>query len=273
VAPLACALMGFGVVTNLAQVGWTPSSKKLAPKLSHLNPIKGFKKMVSPQTAWEAGKTALKVALLAGLVTRAVWSVVPTLTQAGGFTVATATTVAGTASLGLMRSVAIAGLGLAVVDYALARRRIGKQIRMSRQEVKEESKQSDGDPQMKGAIRSRQLSMSRNRMMSEVARADVVIVNPTHVAVALRYEPAKGAPRVVAKGVGEIAARIRAQAEEHDVPIVRDVPLARTLHKACELGDEIPGDLFDAVARLLAFIFALRVDGRAAGTHELPLSL
>jgi flagellar biosynthetic protein FlhB len=142
---------------------------------------------------------------------------------------------------------------------------------MTRREVKEEHKQSEGDPQLKGAIRSRQLAMSRNRMMSEVAKADVVLVNPTHVAVALRYDPARGAPRVVAKGAGAVAARIRERAGEHRVPMVEDVPLARALHAQCDLGQEIPGELYEAVARVLAFVMALRRRGSAGGTHRVPV--
>jgi flagellar biosynthetic protein FlhB len=114
------------------------------------------------------------------------------------------------------------------------------------------------------------MSMSRNRMMADIATADVVLVNPTHVAVALKYEAMGGAPRVVAKGSGAIAAKIRERAEEHRVPMVRDVPLARALHKACDIGDEIPADLYAAVARVLAFLFALKARGAAAGTHTVP---
>jgi flagellar biosynthetic protein FlhB len=112
--------------------------------------------------------------------------------------------------------------------------------------------------------------MSRNRMMADLSSADVVLVNPTHVAVALRYEPGGGAPRVVAKGSGAIAAKIRERAQEHRVPLVRDVPLARALHKACDIGDEIPADLYAAVAQVLAFLFALKARGVAAGTHVVP---
>jgi flagellar biosynthetic protein FlhB len=139
---------------------------------------------------------------------------------------------------------------------------------MSLYEVKQEHKQSEGDPQLKGAIRSRQIAMSRNRMMADIATADVVLVNPTHVAVALRYDPAKGAPRVVAKGQGNIAAKIRELAEQNRVPMVQDVPLARALHKACEVGQEVPAEMYTAVATVLAFVMALKSKGSAAGTHR-----
>jgi flagellar biosynthetic protein FlhB len=129
---------------------------------------------------------------------------------------------------------------------------------MTKQEVKDEYRQSEGDPMTRSRIRQRQMEVSRNRMMAAVAVSSVVVVNPTHIAVALEYRPDLGAPRVVAKGQGFIAQRIREEAEKHNVPIVRDVPLARTLHSACKLGQAIPADLYEAVARLLAFVFNLK---------------
>ena len=149
-------------------------------------------------------------------------------------------------------------------------RRNRKQTRMTLKEVKDENKRTEGDPMLKGAIRAKQLSMSRNRMMSEVATADVVLVNPTHVAVALRYEPGSGAPKVVAKGAGAIAAKIREEASDKRVPMIEDIPLTRALHAACELGQEVPAHLFTAVARVLAFVMALRRRGASAGQHRVP---
>jgi flagellar biosynthetic protein FlhB len=162
------------------------------------------------------------------------------------------------ATMALIRSTALAGLALAAADYAFQRRRVKKGMMMTKQEVKEEYRQSEGDPMTRQRIRQRQVEMSRNRMMAAVAVSSVVVVNPTHIAVALEYRPDLGAPRVVAKGQGHIAARIREEAEKHNVPIVRDVPLARTLHAACKLGQSIPADLYEAVARLLAFVFSLK---------------
>jgi flagellar biosynthetic protein FlhB len=150
----------------------------------------------------------------------------------------------------------------------MMRYRISKGLKMSHHEVKQEHRQSEGDPHMKGAIRSRQAAMARSRMMAEVPDADVVLVNPVHVAVALRYEPAKGAPRVVAKGAGEVAARIREKASEHRVPMVENVPLARALYRACDLGQEIPAELYTAVAQVLAFVLSLRARGSSAGLHR-----
>jgi flagellar biosynthetic protein FlhB len=153
-------------------------------------------------------------------------------------------------------SAAVAGLLLALFDYAYQRRSVMKQLRMTFREVKDEVKQTEGDPMIKGAIRARQLAISRNRMLSAVVDADVVLVNPTHIAVALKYQPGMGAPRVVAKGAGAIAAKIRERAHEHRVPVVEDKPLARTLYRICELDEEIPTELYIAVAKILAFVMA-----------------
>ena len=163
----------------------------------------------------------------------------------------------------------LAGLALAVLDVFVVMRRNRKKTRMTKKEVKDENKNTDGDPLIKSQRRSRQLAMSRNRMMAAIADSDVVIINPTHIAIALKYEPGKSAPRVVAKGSGTIAARIREQATTDGVPMVRDIPLARALHAACELGQEIPVELYNQVARVLAFVMALKLRGAAAGVHTM----
>lgn len=263
VAPLAGGLLVLGVLVNVAQVGWAPSGKLLKPKLSRLDPFKGTKRLLSPQSVWEGAKAIIKASLLGYVVYRSVMDLVPVLLGTGRQSVAATAVLVGRRSLSMARTAALAGLGLALLDYGLQRRKTGKQLKMTKQEVRDEHRQAEGDPQLRGAIRSRQLALSRNRMMAEVAGADVVLVNPTHVAVAIRYEAAAGAPRVVAKGAGEVARRIREEAETHGVPMVQDVPLARAIHRACDLGEEIPAELYDAVARVLAFIYALDRHGAA----------
>jgi flagellar biosynthetic protein FlhB len=256
-APLAGGAVAIGVVGNLAQTGLAVSSAAMRPKWERISPAKGLRRLLSPHSAWEAMKTLLKLAVLAAVAWPAVSGVAASLAggsrPAGGELLG----VVGGAALDLMRNTALAGLVLAAVDYGLQRRRVRRATMMTRQEVKDEHRQSEGDPSMRSRIRQRQVEMSRNRMMAEVGRATMVVVNPTHIAVALRYTPEAGAPRVVAKGRGAVAARIREEAERHRVPVVRDVPLARTLHAACRLGQEIPADLYEAVARLLAFVFSL----------------
>jgi flagellar biosynthetic protein FlhB len=270
VVPMGLVLAFAAFAASAAQGGVHLATKNFKPKLSRMSPMQGFKRIVGPQAVWEATKSVLKTGIAAFVAYRAVMALVPLLTSSGSMPLgATLTLVAGT-GLGMMRDVALAGLVMGFADYAYQHRRVAKQLRMTKHEVKQEHKQSDGDPQMKGQIRSRQMAMSRNRMMSQIAGADVVLVNPTHVAVALRYQPERGAPRVVAKGAGPVAARIREEAAKHRVPVVQDIPLSRALHAACELDREIPGDLFSAVAQVLAFVLSLRAKGSAAGTHRLP---
>lgn len=269
-APLVLGLMALGVVGAVAQGGLHPTSKALKPKFSRLNPLSGLKRLLGPQGLWEAGKTLAKLAVLGWLAYRAVRGIVPALATSGALPLSAVLATTAAAALSLVRNVALAGLLIAAADYGYQRHTVMKSLRMSRQDIKDEHKQADGDPKIKGAIRERQMRLSRNRMMADVATADVVVVNPTHVAVALVYEPDKGAPRVVAKGAGVIATRIREEADKHRVPMVRDVPLARTLFRACDIGAEIPPELYGAVARVLAFIFSLRSRGSAAGLHTAP---
>lgn len=268
---LGSAVMLISVGGTLAQGGFYVASKSVKPSLKKLSLIQGAKRLFGPHALWEGAKTLLKTTAVGLLAWSTVRSVMPML---GGLAPMDVVIEAGgQRALGMLRNVAVAGLLLAVADYAFQRRRIGKQTRMSKDEVKQEHKQAEGDPMLKGAIRARQLAASRNRMMADVPQADVVLVNPTHVAVALRYEAERGAPVVVARGAGVVAARIRELAGEHDVPLVQDVPLARALYVSCEVGTEIPPQLFAAVAQILAFVIARRTQGARGGSHRSPRPL
>jgi flagellar biosynthetic protein FlhB len=260
IAPLAFGMVAIGLIGNFAQTGFAFSGKALRPQFKRISPAKGLKRLLSPHSAWEALKSALKLTVL----TAVAWPGVSHLGAAlGGGRVASdqVLSLGAAATLNLIRSTALAGLALAALDFGFQRRRVRKGLMMTRQQVRDEYRQSEGDPMTRSRIRQRQVEMSRNRMMAAVAVSSVVVVNPTHFAVALEYRPELGAPRVVAKGQGHIAARIREEAEKHNVPVVRDVPLARTLHAACKLGQAIPADLYEAVARILAFVFNLKRAG------------
>ncbi len=270
VAPMAFGLMTVGVLANVAQVGLKPSPQALQPKLSKLNPLPGLKRMLGARSLWMACKELIKLGLLGGYAYHSITGFVPHLLDAGELSLQATMGGVAAAALDFLRWTAVLGLVLAAADVMMEKRHLAKELRMSLQEVKDEHKQADGDPHMKGMIRERQMRMSRNRMMADVATADVVLVNPTHVAVALKYDPDSGAPRVVAKGQGAIATKIRERAHEHRVPLVKDIPLARAVHKACEVGDEIPPELYAAIARVLAFLFSLKARGVAAGTHVVP---
>ena len=267
-APLPGALLLVGVTASIAQGGLHPAMKMLKPKASRLSPVAGLKRTFGTQALWEAVKVVLKTVVIGLMMYLSVRRLMPLLLGGGTLPLATVLGAVQGAAATLFRTAALAGLVLAAADYAVIRRKLNKQLRMTKQEVKDEHRMSEGDPNLRSAIRSRQLAMSRSRMMANLPNADVVVVNPTHVAVALRYEPGSGAPTVVAKGAGVVAARIRAVATEHRIPLVEDVPLARTLYRACAVGEEIPADLYVAVARVLAFVLALRARGSAAGLHR-----
>jgi flagellar biosynthetic protein FlhB len=267
---LGAGVMVVGVASSIAQGGFYLATKSVKPKLSKLNPIQGAKRVFGPHALWEGAKMLAKSSLVALLA----WSAIKAMLPLTGSMLPIPSLIHETTGhvLGLVRNVALAGLVLAAADYAMARRRIGKQTRMTKDEVKQEHKQAEGDPLVKSAMRSRQLAAARNRMMADVPTADVVLVNPTHVAVALRYDAPKGAPQVVARGAGAVAARIRELAVEARVPLVRDVPLARALYTSTDVGHEIPVELFAAVAQVLAFVIRQRNLGSHGGQHRSPRS-
>lgn len=260
--PLALGMAGFAIVANLAQTRGVVATKKLKPSAKNLNVLQGIKRLFSVHSAWNTFKILARTGALAlaawlplrGVIDRMSGADRPSLVGLMGSIASD--------GMAMIRLVAVAGLLLGVVDYLFQHRQTSKQLKMSKQDIKDESRQSEGDPHVKGQIRSKQREMSRNRMLAAVADASVVIVNPTHVAVALKYEAGGGAPRLVAKGKGEVARRIREAAEEHRVPMVRDIPLARALHDTCKLDHPVPAELYAAVAKVLAFV--LTVGKRAA---------
>ena len=266
--PSAIGLMVVGTAASAAQGGVTFATKSMKPTLKKLNPFPGIKRMFGTQGVWEAVKALIKTAALGTVVVITSDRAQQLVSSAGSLPLsAVAATFADSAIL-MFRVVAVTGLIIAVADYVVVRMKTMKKLKMSKYEITQENKQAEGDPHMKAHRRGVQMSMSRNRMMSEVVEADVLLVNPTHVAVALKYDPAKGAPRVVAKGAGEVAARLRAIAEEARVPMVQDIPLARALHASCDLGQEVPAQLFTAVARVLAFVMHLGARGVKGGFHR-----
>jgi len=274
VLPVAGAMAAVSLIATAAQVGPVLAWKAARPQFSRLNPLSGIRRLFSAQSLWTLGKEVLKLAVIGVLAYRTMDTMVHLMLGVQLTGIGPAVAYTGGALLGLIREVALAGLVLAGFDYAFQRRRVGQQLKMTKQEVKEEMRQHEGDPLLKGAIRRKQRALSRLRMMAAVAEADVVVVNPTHLAVALRYEPGtRQAPRVVAKGADLVAARIREEARRHGVPVVEDPPLARALHAACDLDDVVPVELYLAVARLLAFVFTLPEVVRRAGlVHRRPVS-
>lgn len=269
-APLAGVVVLAAIAATAVQGGIHPSTHRLKPTFKQFNLVTGIKRIFGMQAAWQGVKAALKAGAIGLVLYTVVQGMVPLLLGSGTHSLSQVLDTVAGGTTNLMKTAVIAGLVLAAADVLVVMKRNRKQTRMTKREVLDEYKQTEGDPLVKSQIRSRQLAMSRNRMIADVASADVVLVNPTHVAVALKYTPGTGAPKVVAKGAGHVAARIRAKATEKHVPMVEDVPLARALHAACELGQEVPPHLYMAVARVLAFVMALRRRGAATGLHRAP---
>jgi flagellar biosynthesis protein FlhB len=268
ILPTAVGMMVVGAVASAAQGGVTFATKSMKPTLKKLNPFPGIKRMFGTQGLWEAVKALIKTAALGTVVIITSDRAQALVSSAGSLPLSAVAATFTDSAILMFRVVAVTGLVIAVADYVVVRVKMMKKLKMSKYEITQENKQAEGDPHMKAHRRGVQMSMSRNRMMSDVAEADVLLVNPTHVAVALKYDPQKGAPRVVAKGAGEVAARLRAIAAEARVPMVQDIPLARALHSSCELGQEVPAQLFTAVARVLAFVMHLGARGVKGGFHR-----
>jgi len=266
--PTALGLMAVGTAASAAQGGITFATKAMKPTLKKLNPFPGFKRMFGFHGVWEAVKALIKTAALGTVVVITSGTAQTLVSSSGSLPLSAVAATFSSAAVSMLRVVALTGLGIALADYIVVRKKAMKKLKMSKYEIQQENKNAEGDPHVKAHRRSMQMAMSRNRMMSEVAEADVLLVNPTHVAVALKYDPARGAPRVVAKGAGEVAAKLRERAAEARVPMVQDIPLARALHASCEIGQEVPPQLFTAVARVLAFVMHLGARGVRGGFHR-----
>jgi flagellar biosynthesis protein FlhB len=262
-APIALTALVAGVLANIAQVRLRITPLALVPSLGKLNPLAGLKRIFGRDGAVETVKAAVKtstVGLVAFLVIK------PRVSALSGLVGAPPSEVLGEIG-GAVRALTLWAGGafvlIAVADYSWQRYRHEQSLRMTKSEVKQDAKQTDVPPEVKRAMRRRQAELARRRMIADVPSADVVVVNPTHYAVALRYDGTKPAPEVVAKGRGVVAAAIRRVAEEARVPIVHNAPLARTLYSQVELGRMIPEELFTAVAEVLAFVY------RTAGRRSL----
>ncbi len=266
--PLAIAIMIVALASPLLIGGWLFSSKSFLPNFGKLNPIKGISNMFSKNALVELIKAIVKTVVVGSVA----WLVVLSQKEA---VMGLATEPLRTGSvhmidlLGSAFLFIVGGLGLvALIDGPYQIWHYADKLKMTRQEMIQESKESDGNPQMKGKIRQMQREMSRRRMMADVPTADVIVTNPTHYAVALKYADGQGgAPRVVAKGSDEVAAKIRELGKEHKVAILEAPALARALHKHTEIGEEIPEALFSAVAEVLAYVFQLRAFSKGDGKY------
>lgn len=253
-----------GAVAYILQNGFSLSAKPLTPDFKKINPVSGAKKLFSMNAVAELVKSVMKVGILSYVVYVNVakeWATMPFLMEME--TVSSLTYIAKVSVTIMTKTVWVLVL-IALVDYLFQKWNFEKSLRMTREEVREEMKEMEGDPNVKARIKSIQRELARKRMMQDVPAADVVVTNPTHLAVAIKYDKTKAdAPIVVAKGADFVAERIREIAKKHRVPLVENKPLARTLFKSVDIGKEVPVSLYKAVAEVLAYVYRLRSKARA----------
>ena len=262
--PIFFPIIVAAIIANVAQVGFEMHAQPLQPKLSKLNPISGIKKIVSLKSMVELAKSVFKIFIVGGVayvIIEKEMLYFPSLMQKSVVDILLFIT---SVTLKIFFFVCLVMIILATLDYIYQRWQYEKNLKMTKQEVKDERKQTEGDPKIKARIRSIQIEMAQRRMMEAIPEADVVITNPTHLALAVKFDAREMiAPTVLAKGSGFIAERIKEVAREHNVPIVEDKPLAQTMFKLVEIGDFIPVELYRAVAEVLAYVYRLK--GQYAG--------
>lgn len=248
-----------GAVSYMLQSGFSFTGKSLSPDFNKINPVSGFGRLFSFNSIVELVKSVLKISILTYVVyvnVKGEWHNLPFLMDMD-----TASSMAYMAKVSftiMLKTVWVLAL-IAGVDYAYQKWNFEKGLKMSKEELKEEAKELEGDPAVKARIKSIQRELARKRMMQDVPTADVVVTNPTHIAVALKYDKAKAnAPIVVAKGAELVAEKIKEIARKHRIPVIENKPLARTLYKTVEIGKEIPAALYKAVAEILAYVYKLK---------------
>jgi flagellar biosynthesis protein FlhB len=258
VSPIALGAVASTAVATQAQGGFNLASESLRIDLTRLSPVNGMKKLAPSKAGLDLIKTVIAVAALGTVAWQAVGGL---LEDAQHMALSHPMTTAGIGwghvRAFLTRAV-ITMLVLACADFGLQKWRHVKQLKMTKQEVRDDHKLAEGSPEIKARVRRVQREMARRRMLADVPTATVIITNPTHFAVALRYERGQSAPELVAKGADHLALRIRAVGRDHGIPIVENAPLARSLYRTTEVGERIPADLFEAVAEVLAYLIRLK---------------
>lgn len=259
VAPILLSFLLIGVISQVIQVGFMVSGEALLPKFSRVNPIEGFKRIFSKRSLMEFFKSVLKILLVGFLVYRQVRGNLEWLPELGFLHLSQSIVVIKDSIYRMGLQVGLFLLIVAGIDYWFQRREFEDSIKMSKEEVKEEYKQMEGDPLIRSKIRQRQRQIASQRMMQAIPDADVIITNPTHYAVAISYKPEEmGAPRVIAKGLGVVAQKIKEEAKKHRITTVENRELAQALYQTTEIDQEIPAELYPAVAEVLAFVYRLK---------------
>jgi len=258
ILPFALIILVIGVVSSYLQVGFLITPKPIQPKLSKLDPVKGLKKLFSMEKVVELFKSLFKIFVIGFIVIRYIAGQLGTIFSMMAMEVDQIILITSRITLNIGIRAGLVLVLLAIIDYFYQRYEYEKKLKMSKQEVKDEHKQIEGDPKIKSKIRQKQMQISMRRMMQEIPKADVIITNPTHFAVAIQYAPEKyAAPFVIAKGQNLIAQNIKKQAAIHEVPVIENKYLAKTLYETVEIGQIIPQDLYEAVAEVLAYVYQM----------------
>ncbi|HEY9765449.1 MAG TPA: flagellar biosynthesis protein FlhB [Chroococcales cyanobacterium] len=276
VAPLAAFSFAAAYIGNLAQIGILFSTKALSieENIKKLNPFTGFKKIFNLKQVVELLKAFLKILIISGTIFGVIKDKIGPILLSGTMHPAMALGLAGSMVVTIAQRVALAMVGLALIDYFFQRWQYEKGLRMSKQEIKDEYKKLEGDPMVKARLRQKQMEMAMGAMQQAVPNADVVVTNPTHYAVALEYKPKRGmkAPKVIAKGKNRIALEIRRIAEENFITVVEDPPTARALYLQVEIDQDIPAELFGAVAKIIALLYKRKAPVAIQPLTEIPAS-
>ncbi len=258
-APILLVTAFLSVIINILQVGFLFTLKPLVPKFDKLNPIEGFKRIFSSHSLLELIKSILKITIVGFVVYNYFMNNYADIPNLLAMSIEESTMFIGNTIVNTGIRVAMVLMLIAIFDYAYEFWQFEKKLKMTKQEVKEEYKQAEGNPQVKSKIKEKQRQMALKRMMSEVPKADVIITNPTHFAIAIKYDSGVSeAPLVIAKGKDLIAQKIKEIAKNNNIPTVENKPLAQALYKSVDIGREIPAELYKAVAEVLAFVYGLK---------------
>jgi flagellar biosynthesis protein FlhB len=256
IGPFILALMVVGLATNFAQVGFVLSGEAMRPSFEKINPLAGFKRLFSVRSTFEGLKAMFKLFLFSWIAYIVIKNEWPNLVGLVYLTPGQAAVKIGAVIHTILVRFAVVWLALAIIDYIFQRKQIDKQLRMTKDELKKEMKEQEGSPEIKAALFQKRRKLLKGGLAKRLMEADVIVTNPTHYAVALKYKRNEmHAPMVVAKGQDYLALKIREIGNDMKIPIMEDPPLARALYKHCEVGDFIPRDLFGAVAELLAYVY------------------
>lgn len=257
-APLCVLLWLVSFASSVVQIGFLYNEEALDLKFERLDPVQGFKRVFSWKSLIEGLKAIVKVIFIASIIVMIIKSEIIHVPHLIHYSMEQLFTYLGSITFKLVSGVGIFLTVLSAADYFLQRWDLEKQMRMTKEEIKEEHKSREGDPLIKSRIRRIQRELANKRMMTDVPKADVIVTNPTHIAIALKYDGTMVSPKVLAKGAGAIADKIKELAKEHRIPIVENKPLARTIYKTLKIGQQIPRELYAAVAEVLSYVYKLK---------------